>query len=77
LTEAQRLQQQDIANQLGFGTTQLGLGTQQQQFETGITSQLGGAGAGAQTYSQSISRCLTTRKSYGTKLSITKNWNRV
>ncbi len=54
LTEAQRLQQQDIANQLGFGTTQLGLGTQQQQFETGLTSQLGAAGAGAQTYSQSI-----------------------
>jgi hypothetical protein len=54
LTEAQRLQQQDIANQLGFGTTQLGLGTQQQQFETGLTSQLGGAGAGAQTYAQSI-----------------------
>ena len=47
LTEAQRLQQQDIANQLG-------LGTQQQQFETGLTSQLGAAGAGAQTYSQSI-----------------------
>jgi len=54
LTEAQRLQQQDIANQLGFGTSQLGLGTQQQQFESGLTSQLGGAGAGAQTYSQSI-----------------------
>jgi hypothetical protein len=54
LTEAQRLQQQDIANQLGFGTSQLGLGTQQQTFESGITSQLGGAGAGAQTYSQSI-----------------------
>ena len=54
LTEAQRLQQQDIANQLGFGTSQLGLGTQQQQFESGITSQLGGAGAGAQTYSQSV-----------------------
>jgi hypothetical protein len=54
LTEAQRLQQQDIANQLGFGTSQLGLGTQQQQFETGLTSQLGGAGAGAQTYSQSV-----------------------
>jgi hypothetical protein len=34
--------------------TQLGLGTQQQQFETGLTSQLGGAGAGAQTYAQSI-----------------------
>jgi len=54
LTEAQKLQQQDIANQLGFGTTQLGLGTQQQQFETGLTSQLGAAGAGAQTYAQSI-----------------------
>jgi len=54
LTEAQRLQQQDIANQLGFGTSQLGLGTQQQQFESGITSQLGGAGAGAQTYAQSV-----------------------
>ena len=54
LTEAQRLQQQDIANQLGFGTSQLGLGTQQQQFETGLTSQLGAAGAGAQTYAQSI-----------------------
>ena len=54
LTEAQRLQQQDIANQLGFGTSQLGLGTQQQQYESGITSQLGGAGAGAQTYSQSV-----------------------
>ena len=47
LTEAQRLQQQALANQLG-------LATQQQQFESGITSQLGGAGAGAQTYSQSI-----------------------
>ena len=54
LTEAQKLQQQDIANQLGFGTTQLGLGTQQQQFESGLTSQLGAAGAGAQTYAQSI-----------------------
>jgi len=54
LTEAQKLQQQDIANQLGFGTSQLGLGTQQQQYESGLTSQLGGAGAGAQTYSQSI-----------------------
>ena len=54
LTEAQRLQQQDIANQLGFGTSHLGLGTQQQQFETGLTSQLGAAGAGAQTYAQSI-----------------------
>ena len=47
LTEAQRLQQQALANQLG-------LATQQQTFESGITSQLGGAGAGAQTYSQSI-----------------------
>jgi hypothetical protein len=47
LTEAQRLQQQALANQIG-------LGTQQQQFESGITSQLGGAGAGAQTYSQSV-----------------------
>ena len=47
LTEAQRLQQQALANQLG-------LGTQQQQFESGITSQLGGAGAGAQTYAQSV-----------------------
>lgn len=54
LTAAQQLQQQDITNQLGFGTAQLGLGTQQQQFESGITSQLGGAGAGAQAYSQSI-----------------------
>jgi hypothetical protein len=54
LTEAQKLQQQDIANQLGFGTSQLGLGTQQQQFESGLTSQLGAAGAGAQTYAQSI-----------------------
>lgn len=47
LTSAQQLQQQAMLNQLG-------LGTQQQTFETGITSQLGGAGAGAQTYSQSI-----------------------
>ena len=47
LTEAQRLQQQALANQLG-------LATQQQTFESGITSQLGGAGAGAQTYSQSV-----------------------
>jgi hypothetical protein len=43
-----------LLNQLGFGTSQLGLGTQQQQFETGLTSQLGSAGAGAQTYAQSI-----------------------
>ena len=47
LTEAQRLQQQALSNQLGFGQ-------QQQAFESGITSQLGGTGAGAQTYSQSI-----------------------
>ena len=47
LTSAQQLQQQAMLNQLG-------LGTQQQTFESGITSQLGGAGAGAQTYSQSI-----------------------
>ena len=47
LTEAQRLQQQALANQLG-------LGTQQQTLETGLTSQLGAAGAGAQTYSQSV-----------------------
>jgi hypothetical protein len=47
LTEAQRLQQQALSNQLG-------LGQQQQAFETGITSQLGGQGAGSQAYSQSI-----------------------
>jgi hypothetical protein len=47
LSEAQRLQQQALSNQLGFGQ-------QQQAFESGITSQLGGTGAGAQTYSQSI-----------------------
>jgi hypothetical protein len=47
LSEAQRLQQQALSNQLG-------LGQQQQAFESGITSQLGGTGAGAQTYSQSI-----------------------
>ena len=47
LTEAQKLQQQALLNQLG-------LGTQQQTLETGLTSQLGAAGAGAQTYSQSV-----------------------
>jgi hypothetical protein len=47
LTEAQKLQQQALSNQLGFGQ-------QQQAFESGITSQLGGTGAGAQAYSQSI-----------------------
>jgi hypothetical protein len=47
LTEAQKLQQQALLNQLG-------LGTQQQTLETGLTSQLGSAGAGAQTYSQSV-----------------------
>jgi hypothetical protein len=46
LSEAQRLQQQALSNQLG-------LGQQQQAFESGITSQLGATGAGAQTYSQS------------------------
>jgi len=47
LSDAQRLQQQALTNQIGFGT-------QQQGFESGITSQLGATGAGAQTYSQSI-----------------------
>ena len=47
LTEAQRLQQQALLNQLG-------LATQQQTLETGLTSQLGAAGAGAQTYAQSV-----------------------
>jgi hypothetical protein len=47
LTQAQKLQQQALSNQLG-------LGQQQQAFESGITSQLGATGAGAQTYSQSI-----------------------
>jgi hypothetical protein len=47
LTEAQKLQQQALSNQLG-------LGQQQQAFESGITSQLGGTGAGSQAYSQSI-----------------------
>jgi hypothetical protein len=35
-------------------SNQLGLGQQQQAFESGITSQLGGTGAGSQAYSQSI-----------------------
>jgi hypothetical protein len=73
LTEAQRLQQQDIANQLGFGTSQLGLGTQQQQFETGITSQLGAAGAGAQTYSQSVLDAIQQGNVLEQTLSFTKN----
>jgi hypothetical protein len=47
LSQAQRLQQQALSNQLG-------LGQQQQAFESGITSQLGGTGAGSQAYSQSI-----------------------
>jgi hypothetical protein len=46
LSQAQKLQQQALTNQLG-------LGQQQQAFESGITSQLGATGAGAQTYSQS------------------------
>ena len=47
LTQAQSLQQQGLQNQLGFGQ-------QQQDFESGITGQLGSTGAGAQNYSQSI-----------------------
>ena len=47
LQSAQSLQQQDIGNQLGFGQSQ-------STFESGLTSQLGATGAGAQTYSQSI-----------------------
>ena len=47
LQRAQTLQQQAIANQLGFGEAQ-------EKFESGITSGLGQQGTGAQAYSQSI-----------------------
>ena len=47
LQRAQTLQQQALANQLGFGEAQ-------QAFETGIAGQLGSIGTGAQAYSQSI-----------------------
>jgi len=47
LQRAQTLQQQALANQLGFGEAQ-------QAFETGVSSQLGSVGTGAQAYSQSI-----------------------
>jgi len=47
LQQAQKLQQQAIANQLGFGEAQ-------EKFESGITSGLGQIGTGAQAYSQSV-----------------------
>jgi hypothetical protein len=47
LQRAQTLQQQAIANQLGFGEAQ-------EKFESGITSGLGQQGTGAQAYSQSV-----------------------
>ena len=47
LQQAQQLQQQALANQLGLGEAE-------QQFGTRATSQLGAAGTGAQAYSQSI-----------------------
>ena len=52
LTQAQKLQQQALVNQLGLGRSQ-------QEFETGITSQLGSTGAGAQAYSQNIADAIT------------------
>lgn len=47
LQQAQKLQQQAIANQLGFGEAQ-------EKFESGITSGLGQIGVGQQAYSQSV-----------------------
>ena len=47
LSQAQTLQQQALANQLGLGEAQ-------QTFQSGITSALGAAGTGAQAYSQSV-----------------------
>ena len=47
LQRAQTLQQQALANLLGLGEAQ-------QAFETGVSSQLGSVGTGAQAYSQSI-----------------------
>ena len=52
LQRAQTLQQQAIANQLGFGEAQ-------EKFESGITSGLGQVGTGAQAYSQSLLDALT------------------
>lgn len=47
LQQAQQLQQQALANQLGIATSQ-------QQLDAAQTGQLGSVGAGAQTYSQSV-----------------------
>ena len=52
LTQGQKLQQQALVNQLGLGRSQ-------QELETGITSQLGSTGAGAQAYSQNIADAIT------------------
>lgn len=52
LAQAQTLQQQALANQLGLGEAQ-------QTFESGVTSGLGSIGTGAQAYSQSLLDAVT------------------
>ena len=57
LSSAQQLQQQGIANLTAFPKLQ-------QQLESGVTSQLGATGAGAQQYSQSVLDALTQGAQY-------------
>jgi hypothetical protein len=63
--QAQQQAQQNLMNQLK-------LGRGQQEFETGVTSSLGGAGTAAQTYSQSILDAIREQNLLGQQFPLSK-----
>ena len=63
--QAQQQAQQNLMNQLR-------LGRGQQEFETGVTSSLGGAGTAAQTYSQSILDAIREQNLLGQQFPLSK-----